>query len=130
MDKKSKKGVSVQELENFGKKNHLEIFFVLYFLLATLLTFIFFGAVWSIFLAGIGGILGICLPNKIEKGAKGAFHFIYKQEKVTKLVLAFVGIIVSFFLPPLVFFSLGLIGGTGMHKVASTVRKTGGQEEE
>lgn len=123
MDKKIKEGVSVQELENFGKKYRFEIFFVLYFLLATLLTFIFFGAAWSIFLAGAGGILGIWLPNKVEKAAKAAFGFVFKQEKATKLVLAVVGIIVSFFLPPLVFFFLGLVGGTGMHKAASTVTK-------
>ncbi|MDN3508533.1 MAG: hypothetical protein P0S93_00630 [Candidatus Neptunochlamydia sp.] len=129
MDKKLKEGVSVQELENLGKKYHFEIFFVLYFLLATLLTFIFFGAAWSIFLAGIGGILGIWLPNKVEKAAKGAFHFVCKQEKATKLVLAIVGVVVSFFLPPLVFFFLGLLGGTGMHKARSTVGKSSGQEK-
>lgn len=123
MDKKLKEGVSVQELENFGKKYRFEIFFVLYFLLATLLTFIFFGAAWSIFLAGVGGILGIWLPNKIEKAAKAAFGFVFKQEKATKLVLAIVGVIISFFLPPLVFFFLGLVGGTGMHKAASSVSK-------
>ena len=98
-------------------------------MLATLLTFIFFGAAWSIFLAGIGGILGIWLPNKVEKAAKGAFHFVYKQEKATKLVLAIVGVVVSFFLPPLVFFFLGLLGRTGMHKAASAVGKASGQEK-
>ncbi len=129
MDKKLKEGVSVQELENFGKKYHFEIFFVLYFLLATLLTFIFFGAAWSIFLAGIGGILGIWLPNRVEKAAKGAFHFVYKQEKATKLVLAIVGVVVSFFLPPLVFFFLGLFGGTGLRRAASKVEEIDKQEE-
>jgi len=123
MDKKLKEGVSVQELENFGKKYRFEIFFVLYFLLATLLTFIFFGAAWSVFLAGVGGILGIWLPKKIEKAAKAAFGFVFKQEKATKLVFAIVGVIISFFLPPLVFFFLGLVGGTGMHKAASSVTK-------
>ena len=123
MDKKLKEGVSVQELENFGKKYRFEIFFVLYFLLATLLTFIFFGPAWSIFLAGVGGILGMWLPSKIEKAAKAAFGFVFKQEKVTKLVLAVVGVIISFFLPPLVFFFLGLLGGAGMFKTASAVTK-------
>lgn len=127
MDKKLKEGVSVQELENFGKKYRFEIFFVLYFLLATLLTFIFFGAAWSIFLAGVGGILGVWLPSKVDKAAKGAFQFIYKQEKATKLILAIVGVIVSFFLPPLVFFFLGLLGGAGMNKAAASVGKMGNQ---
>ena len=122
MDKKLKEGVSVQELENFGKKYHFQIFFAVYFLLATLLTFIFFGAAWSIFLAGVGGILGIWLPTKVEKAAKGAFHFVYKQEKATKLVLAIVGVIISFFLPPLIFFFLGLFGGAGIHKSGSAAK--------
>lgn len=132
MDKKLKEGMSVQELENFGKKYRFEIFFVLYFLLATLLTFLFFGATWSVFLAGVGGIIGTWLPGKVEKAAQGAFRFIFKQEKATKIILAVVGIIISFFLPPLVFFCMGLMGGTGMHGAASKVGSTrkGGQGRE
>ena len=126
MDKKPKEGVSVQEIENFGKKYHFEIFFAVYFLVATLLTFIFFGAAWSIFLAGIGGIIGIWIPNKVEKALKGAFQFVYKQEKATKLILAIVGVVVSFFLPPLIFFFLGLVGGSAMYKAASTIGRAGG----
>jgi len=128
MDKKLTEGVSVQELENFGKKYRFEIFFVVYFLLATLMTFLFFGAAWSIFLAGVGGILGIWLPKKIEKAAKAAFQFVYKQEKATKLILAIVGVIVSFFLPPLVFFFMGLMGGVGMHAAASGYEEREGGE--
>ncbi|MCB1107131.1 MAG: hypothetical protein KDK76_03445 [Chlamydiia bacterium] len=128
MDKKIKEGVSVQEIENFGKKYRFEIFFVLYFLIATLLTFIFFSAAWSVFLAGVGGILGVWLPNKIEKAARAAFRFVFKQEKATKLVLAIVGVIIAFFLPPLVFFFLGLMGGSGMNKAASAVTKLGDKE--
>lgn len=128
MDKKIKEGVSVQELENFGKKYGLEIFLVLYFLISTLLTFVFFGAAWSIFLAGIGGILGVWLPKKIEKAATAAFRFVFKQEKITKLILAIVGIIIAFFLPPLVFFFLGLAGGMGMHRAALIAKALQGKE--
>jgi hypothetical protein len=123
MDKKFKEGMSVQELENFGKKYRFEIFFILYFLLATLLTFLFFGATWSIFLAGIGGILGVWLPGKVEKAAKAAFQFVYKQEKVTRLILAIVGAVIAFFLPPLVFFFMGLMGGAGMNRASAAVPK-------
>ncbi|MBF5059276.1 hypothetical protein [Candidatus Neptunochlamydia vexilliferae] len=125
MDKKLNEGVSVQELENFGKKHRLEIFFAVYFLLATLLTFYFFGPGWSIFLAGGGGILGIWFPKKVAKSAKAAFHFVLKQEKTTKLVLGIVGAVVAFFLPPLVFFFLGLVGGTGMHRAADAAGQEG-----
>ena len=130
MDKKLKEGVSVQELEKFGKKYRFEIFFFLYFLIAMLLTFAFFGAKWSIFLAGLGGILGMILPNKVEKGATWAFHFVHKQEKVTKLVLGIVGIIISFFLPPCIFFLLGLFGGNSIHKRASLKTQKDSKEEE
>lgn len=119
MDKKLKEGMSVQELENFGKRYRFEIIFILYFLLATLLTFLFFGATWSIFLAGVGGILGVWLPSKVEKIFKAAFQFIYKQEKVTRLILAVVGAAVSFFLPPLIFFFMGLMGGAGMNRASN-----------
>lgn len=123
MDKKFKEGMSVQELENFGKKYRFEIFFILYFLLATLLTFIFFGATWSIFLAGVGGILGVWLANKVERAAKACFQFVYKQEKITRLILAIVGAVVAFFLPPLVFFVMGLMGGAGLNKASGTAPK-------
>jgi len=135
MDKKIKEGMSIQELENFGKRYRFEIFFILYFLLATLLTFLFFGATWSIFLAGIGGILGVWLPSKVEKAAKASFQFIYKQEKITRLILAVAGAIVAFFLPPVVFFVMGLMGGAGINRAACSApikteeeEKSGGGE--
>lgn len=114
MDKKLKEGVSVQELENFGKKYRCQIFLVLYFLLATLFTFIFFGAAWSVFLTGIGGILGVFVPDKIQTIKKATSQFLSKQENTTKLVLGVVGVIFALFLPPLIFFFIGLFSSLGM----------------
>jgi hypothetical protein len=128
MDKKLKEGVSVQELENFGKKYSAEIFLVLYFVLAVLLSRFFFGPMWSIFLAGVGGILGVLLPIKVEKAVRGVFHFVNKQEKITRLILGIVGLIVAFFLPPLIFFFVGLVGGSGIYKAAGEVRKGPGSK--
>lgn len=130
MGKNLKEGISVQELEKFGQKYYIEIFFVIYFLLATLLTFLFFGAAWSILLGGIGGIVGILLPTQIEKIARAAFRFVFKQEKTTKLILAIVGIILSFFLPPIIFLFLGLVGGFGMYKLATMKERRGTKREE
>lgn len=129
MDKKFKEGMSVQELENFGKKYHFEIFFILYFVLATLFTFAFFGTTWSIFLGGIGGILGIWLPNKVEKAAKAVFQFVYKQEKPTRLILAVVVAVIAIFLPPLIFFFMGLIGGSGTSRISASVSKNDDEGE-
>lgn len=122
MNKKLKEGVSVQELENFGKKHLLVIALIVYFLLASLLTFLFFGATWSIFLAGIGAIIGILLPKKIDSTVQGAFQSIFKQEKTTKIVIAAIGAVVSFFLPPVIFFLLGLMGGASLFRAASFIQ--------
>ncbi len=113
---KPKNGMSVEEIEKFGKKHTAEIFLGLYIVLSTLMTFVFFGAVWSVFLAGLGAILGMLMPEKIEKTGKGIYGFVHKQEKITRIVLGVVGIIVSFFLPPLIFFFLGLNGGCAILK--------------
>ena len=113
-----KDGMTVQEIENFGKKFGFEIAFLIFFILASFFTFVFFGPSWSIYLAGLGGALGVWLPVKIEKFIRSVFRFIFKQEKITQVILAVVGVIVSFFLPPLIFFMLGLAGGTGLHKCA------------
>ena len=126
MNKKLKEGVSVQEIENFGKKHLLVITLIVYFVLATLLTFLFFGATWSIFLAGIGAIIGILFPKKVNKTAHGAFQSIYKQEKTTKIVIAAIGAAVSFFLPPAIFFLLGLMGGASVFGAASLMKKDKG----
>lgn len=111
MDKKLKEGMSIQELEKFSKKYQHQIFFIVYLILATLMTFLFFGPTLSIFLAGIGGVIGVIMPHKIKKAIAACFHFVFKQEKKTQLILGIVGAIISFFLPPLIFFFVGLAGG-------------------
>lgn len=123
MEKENKEGVSIQEIENFGKKYWFELFFVLCFLLATLFSFIIFGPAWSMILAGVGGILGVSFPKKVEHAVKAVFQFIFKQEKTTNLIFCIVGILISCILPPLVFLALGLIGGTGVHKGAFAVKE-------
>ena len=117
-----KEGVSVQDLENFSKKYRFEIFFLLYFILATFFSFIIFSAGWSIYLGGLGAVLGVWLPEKVEKLSRGLFHFVFKQEKMTQIVLAVVGIIVSIFLPPLIFLCVGLLGGMGVYQQAASNR--------
>lgn len=119
----SKEGMSVRELESFGKKYRLEIVFLVYFVLATIFSAVFFGMGWSIYLAGIGGILGIFFPLKIESLSQGVFGFVFKQERATQITLAVVGLIISFFLPPLIFFLLGLMGGMGTHRQANRVSR-------
>lgn len=117
----AKEGMSVRELESFGKKHRFEIVFFVYFLIATIFSPVFFSMGWSLYLAGIGGILGVFFPSKVEHFAGATYGFVFKQEKATQITLAVVGLIISFFLPPLTFFALGLMGGMGTHRVANNV---------
>lgn len=124
MDKeKLKQGLSVHEIENLGKKYRFEIFFILYFIIAAIFSGMIFGLRWSIYLAAIGGVLGVFMPKKAESMVRSLFSFAFKQEKVTRLVLACCGLVVSFFLPPLIFFILGFVGGANMYNTARSSGK-------
>lgn len=116
---KLKEGVSVKELEDFAKKHRFEVFFCLSFVLAVFFSFVFFGPGWGVVFGGIGGILGVVFPMKVGVFAGKIFAFIFKQERTTQIVLGVVSLIVSIFLPPLVFLLLGLHGGRSMHNRAT-----------
>ncbi len=118
---KLKEGVSVKEIEAFAKKHRFEVFFCLAFIFACFFSFVFFGPGWSVFLAGIGGILGVIMPARIELLTKKISHFIFKQEKTTQIVLGVVGLVISIILPPIIFLLLGLHGGKSMHHQVMTV---------
>lgn len=110
----NKEGMTVQEIENFGKKYRFELAFLVYFVLASFFTFAFWGATWSIYLCGLGGVVGIWLPEKIASLASASFRFIFGQEKMTQIILAAVGVVVAIFLAPLIFLIVGLMGGMGI----------------
>jgi hypothetical protein len=118
---KKKEGVSVKELEAFTKKHRFEVFFCLSFVFACFFSFVFFGPGWGIVFASIGGILGTLLPGKIEHFAKKTYHFIFKQEQTTQMVLGIVTLIISIFLPPLIFLIMGLHGGKSMYHLAMEI---------
>lgn len=125
MDRKLTGGMSVQELENFGKKYRFEIFFVLYLVFATISSFLhlLFAQGWSIILAALGGVLGLWFSHRVEKGATVCFSFVFKQEKATKTILAVGGAVLSLIVAPLPFFLLGLLGGSGICKKAVSAGK-------
>ena len=118
---KSKEGVSVKEIEEFAKKHRFEVFFCLSFIFAVFFSFVFFGAGWAIVLAGLGGILGVLAASKVEFVARQIFGFIFKQEQITQMVLGIVMLIISIFLPPLIFFLIGVHGGKSLHHLAMEI---------
>ncbi len=113
-----KDSVSVKEVEEFTKKYKLEVFFCLSFILACFFSFVFFGTGWCVVLASLGGILGVVVAARVELFFKKSFHFVFKQEKLTQLVLAIAWLVLSMFVPPLVFLKLGLYGGKSLYHMA------------
>ncbi len=114
---KLKEGVSVKEIENFTKKHRFEVFFCLAFVLACFFSFVFFSS-WTVIIATLGAILGVVAPAKLDMMLKTAFAFVFKQEQVVQLVLGVVGLILSIFLPPVIFFVVGVSGGKYLHNTA------------
>jgi len=118
-DNKSKDSLSMKELGELAKKNRFEVFFCLIFLIACL-----FGIVgyvkpgWSLFSTVVGSILGILFPFKMDLVIKSTFHFIFKQEKTVFIVLGVGILVLSIFVPFLIFAFLGIIGGRTLHQMA------------
>jgi membrane associated rhomboid family serine protease len=110
-DNKSKEGVSVKEIEKFAKKHRFEVFFSLTFILACFFSFIMWGTGIAIALAALGAVLGVIFPVAVEFVNKKVFHFIFKQEDITQIILAVVALILAIVVPPLIFFLLGAHGG-------------------
>ncbi len=113
-EEKKKEGVSVKEIESYTKKHRFEMFYALFFILACLFTLVFWGPVISIFVAGIGAIIAVFLPEKVQMLFGKMLDFFFKQEGTTQMILGIVGLIVAIFLAPLVFLMLGLHGGMSL----------------
>ncbi len=115
---KLKEGVSVKEIESFTKKHRFEVFFCLIFILACFFSFVMWGPWWTIIAATTGGVLGVLMPEKIDRLCRKIFQFVFKQEQTIQLVLGITGLILAIFIPPLIFVLLGLHGGKDLHKIA------------
>ena len=117
-EEKKKEGVSVKELEGYAKKHRFEIFFCILFVLASLFTLVFWGPTLSIFLAGIGGIIAVFIPNKMDQFQHKMASMVFSKEGATQLVIAIVALIVAIFLAPIIFFIIGAHAGKSMMQLA------------
>jgi hypothetical protein len=126
-----KDGVTVEQLENFGKHHRIEIFFCILFILSSFCSFLLFGPGWSVYGAGLGGIIAVWIPKYVGKIALATFNFCVTQHKVTKIVIAVFGIILSIFVPPLIFLCIGLMAGRGFHRhAAESIKMKGSHDSE
>jgi hypothetical protein len=126
MNGDKKEGMTVKEIENFAKKNRVAVVFCLSFILALFFSFVFFGPGWAMVCATIGGVLGLIFSDKVEQMSKKIFQFVFKQEQMTQLILGVVALIISIFLPPLVFLIIGFHGGRDISEIANSVRPRNG----
>ncbi|MCI5051630.1 MAG: hypothetical protein MRY21_00660 [Simkaniaceae bacterium] len=115
-ENKQNDGMSVQEIESMAKKYRFELVFCVTFLLAGIFAYIFNVMGWSILLATIGGIVGICLPKHIDNWMGTCLGFVLKQEKVTQIVIGVVLVIISIFLSPIIFLLMGIMGGVEIYQ--------------
>lgn len=113
---KKKEGVSVKEIEKFAKHHQYELFNVLLFIFASLFTLWFWGSVISIFATGIGGVLGTLFPDKVSAFTIKTYTFVFKQERMTQIVLGIVALIIAIFVAPVIFLVIGLQAGKSMMK--------------
>lgn len=113
-EEKKKEGVSVKEIEGYAKKHRFELFYSLFFILASLFTFVFWGPAFSIFLCGGGAVVATFLPDKAQALFGKILSFFEKQEGTTQMILGIVGLIVAIFLAPLVFLLMGFHAGMSL----------------
>lgn len=123
MGDEKKEGVTVQQIENFGKKHRIEIFFCIALILASCFSFPFYGPAWSIYAAGLGGAVAVWIPKHVGRIVLATMHFCLKQQRVTRIVIAVIGIVFSIFLPPVVFLCLGVVAGRSLHRHAIDAMK-------
>ena len=114
-NQKPKGGFTVSELEDKMKKYGLEICLCAMFILAAIFALVWGGMIlsWSILLTMILSIVGVLIPNPTHTALNSAFKFIYK-EKVTSIVAATVGLLISILLPPLTFALVGVVAGAAL----------------
>lgn len=117
-EEKKKEGVSIKELENYAKNHHFEIFFCILFILASLFTLVFWGSTLSIFLSGLGGIVSVFMPAKIDSFSKKMAHKVFSKDATTLLIIGIAALVAAIFLAPIIFLLIGLHAGKSMLHLA------------
>lgn len=111
-EQKPRDGFTVSELENKIKKYGIEISLCTVFVLTAIFTLVWGGAMilWSILLCMILGIIGALFPKQVKKILHSGLELACK-EKVSAIATAIIGILISIFLPLVIFAFVGLIAG-------------------
>jgi hypothetical protein len=129
-EKKSSGGFTVSELEQKAKKYGLEIVLSAMFLLSAIFALTWGGTilVWSVFLCMILAVVGVIIPKQIKIVTHSFVEFI-KKEKMITLVIAVVGIVLSIFLPFIIFAIVGAMGGKSVARQLCCCSGSCGKED-
>lgn len=121
---KLKEGVSVHDIETYAKKYSTEVFLIIAIVLAMIFSIFgwsFTSSNWGIFLAGIGALLGLLIPEQVGVLVNKILEFGIKKEKSTMILIGIIRILVAIIIPALIFGIFGLVAG---HRVASYSKKS------
>ena len=120
-----KEGVSVKEIEGFVRQHIMESFWFVAVVIGTISSiFDFFtGPSWSLIFAGVGILVSIIFPENIGKLHAKLMGFLHKQEKTAQIVIGIVIIVISVFVPFILFAVMGLLAGMGLHLHKELVKK-------
>lgn len=129
-DHDKKEGVSINQIESFGRNYRLEIFFSALFFVSSICSFLFFSPSWSIYAIGIGGIVGAIFNKQVSKLILSVFNFCMSQQKMTKIVIAACSMVIAVFLAPIFFLSYGLVAGKNFIRCARESCKIHGREND
>jgi hypothetical protein len=114
MESKKDEGISVNEIEEYAKKNKFPVAIALGVFLACLFSIFLTMTKMAVIVLAAGALVGIFIPGKITFFLKKMYSFIGKQEKVTQIVIGVVFLVLAIFFPPAIFLLMGLHSGKDM----------------
>ena len=129
---KLKEGVSVEEIEKFARKYTNEMFLILSLIIATVSSvFGFFtGPSWSLFFAGLLAIVGIALPDQVGMVLNKLSKLQMQSEKSATIIIGIVRLVLSIFIPFVLFAELGLLAGHAFHSITRLYSSHNEEKEE
>jgi hypothetical protein len=114
-ENQKQKGFTVSQIEGTVQKYASEIGVSVIFIVTAIFTLIWGGSMvlWSILLCMILAVIGVVIPDSMSIAINKAVDFIYK-EKIMLIVTGGVLLIVSIFIPVLIFALVGLLAGSSL----------------
>lgn len=105
------KGHSVKQIENYAIKHKYEVVFGITFILMTIFSIALDFKNWVIILIGIGAIVGVLLPIKVDKAIAKSLQFMFGADKILQIVFAIILFVLAVFVSPLIGFIVGVMAG-------------------